>query len=201
MDKENKIVELLNKAMRSWAGLFGHYIGDFEWKYYAKNCWQLTIDNLWYTDEQYSFFRYSDRDICGKDGGFIRWLVDNDKIDENKVFNDCWLYDSVLMKLAIQDCPIEYLVNILKDEPEFKVYPCRYYDDGHKDWNILGKFKKLKTIYEDSYNWEWIVEREDWMIWILKESEVSWMYDPKNWWSSLEFNEIWTKEEILSWLK
>lgn len=58
---------------------------------------------------------------------FIKWLVDNDKIDFNKVeknltFQEClwilvdrWYYTNVvLMLLSIQDNPIEFLISILK---------------------------------------------------------------------------------------
>lgn len=46
---------------------------------------------------------------------FIEWLVDNDKIDESKI-EIHWFsfYESVLMQLAIQDEPIEFLISILK---------------------------------------------------------------------------------------
>lgn len=52
--------------------------------------------------------------LISKEYWFIKWLVENNKIDENKIFNDCWLYDSVLMKLAIQDEPIDFLISLLK---------------------------------------------------------------------------------------
>ena len=61
---------------------------------------------------------------------FIKWLVENDKIDYSKVgeivngykwslrekafvVSDC-VYESMLMLLAIQDNPIEFLISILK---------------------------------------------------------------------------------------
>jgi hypothetical protein len=53
--------------------------------------------------------------LISKKYWFIKWLVENEKIDENKIFNDCWLYYSVLMKLAIQDEPIKFLISILKN--------------------------------------------------------------------------------------
>ena len=64
---------------------------------------------------------------------FIKWLVDNDKIDLEKLdkkserkpmysFEEEWkiwfklfgVYDSLLMLLAIQDNPIEFLCSVLK---------------------------------------------------------------------------------------
>ena len=51
---------------------------------------------------------------------FIKWLVENKKIKWNEKFyleDDEWLfgtYECILMQLAIQDEPIEFLVSILK---------------------------------------------------------------------------------------
>lgn len=208
----DEIVKLLNEAMQSGAMLFWHSIGDFERKYYAKNHWRLTIDNLWYTDDQYSIYDYTDRDICGKDGGFIKWLVDNEKIDywtrnplcitelagEKEKQIPYSFYEEMLIRLAISDTPIEDLISMLATE--YKTYMCRYYDDGHKDNEVLWEFKILKKVYSEPYNWEWIAKRKDGVIWSLKESEVSWMYNPKNWWSRMSFDARWTKEEILSLL-
>ena len=63
--------------------------------------------------------------LISKSFWFIKWLVDNDKIDldkllkgikENKIY--CWKWwkvsNMLLMLLSIQDNPIEYLVSILK---------------------------------------------------------------------------------------
>lgn len=58
--------------------------------------------------------------IC-KDFGFIDWLVENEKIDKDKVkllsvFQETWyynLYQSLLMILAIQENPIEFLCSVL----------------------------------------------------------------------------------------
>lgn len=72
---------------------------------------------IWYENHLFLFETWADvieDTIISKRYWFIKWLVDNDKIDENKIFNDCWLYDSVLMKLAIQDEPIDFLISILK---------------------------------------------------------------------------------------
>lgn len=67
--------------------------------------------------------------IC-KPYWFIKWLVDNDKIDRDKKvlafeFSSVYTYDGedyedhikeckLLMLLAIQDKPIEFLISILK---------------------------------------------------------------------------------------
>ena len=62
--------------------------------------------------------------IISKEYWFIKWLVDNNKIDFTK---DCivefWYYwtewycdkyDNIIMNLSIQDNPIEFLISILK---------------------------------------------------------------------------------------
>jgi hypothetical protein len=55
--------------------------------------------------------------------GFIKWLVENDKIDKENVYNnsdypmvkrDEFLYEWLLMLLAIQDEPVKYLCEILR---------------------------------------------------------------------------------------
>ena len=70
--------------------------------------------------------------IC-KDFGFIKWLVENEKIDLEKVKEKIWIpcfvwyteweiscvndkedYEQLLMALAIQDEPINFLISILK---------------------------------------------------------------------------------------
>lgn len=89
----------------------------------------------------------------------------------------------------------------MTENNEYKTIMVRYYDDGHEDGNVLWEFKILKTIFESGYDGEWIAERKDGMVWSLKEKEVSWMYQPKNWWTRMEFDKFWTKEEILSWFK
>ena len=70
--------------------------------------------------------------VISKKFWFIKWLVENDKIDINEEWNDYEktnlycnsdffqlqkhysYYESLLMLLAIQDEPIEFLVSILK---------------------------------------------------------------------------------------
>ena len=71
--------------------------------------------------------------LISKSFWFIKWLVDNDKIDLEKLdkkserkpmysFEEEWkiwfklfgVYDSLLMLLAIQDNPIEFLCSVLK---------------------------------------------------------------------------------------
>jgi hypothetical protein len=67
--------------------------------------------------------------LTSKSFWFIKWLVENDKINTNIVY-DMWFYariyeedevwefferyEEILMLLAIQDNPIQFLVSILK---------------------------------------------------------------------------------------
>lgn len=70
--------------------------------------------------------------IVSKDFWWIKWLVDNDKIDIDKYYefmtnenidisNACWeldmdkeFYYELLMILAVQDNSIEFLISVLK---------------------------------------------------------------------------------------
>jgi len=72
----------------------------------------------------------------------------------------------------------------------------RWYDDGHNDWEILWRFKTLNTIEEGMYSWKWLVLRDDWHIWLLEQTEVSWMYNSENWWSKFEFIDLWSIEDL-----
>jgi hypothetical protein len=100
-----KLVELLNE-------------------YDSSNWWKETdewIDNIW---KIYEF--HSELQIISKKYWFIKWLVENDKIDDKKVPKSDYLavqYDSLvesykadelIMLLAISDTPIEDLINYLK---------------------------------------------------------------------------------------
>jgi hypothetical protein len=103
-----KLIELLNE--RKWSKL-----------YYAAN-WSIRM--VWE-------FPISELEIISKKFWFIKWLVENDKIDlwkikklyrksnENSTHTYPILYDysydeSLLMFLAIQDEPIRFLCEILK---------------------------------------------------------------------------------------
>lgn len=71
----------------------------------------------------------ADLAVTSKRYWFIKWLVENDKIDTDIVYREWFLaktydkdevweyfepYEEILMLLAIQDNPIEFLVSILK---------------------------------------------------------------------------------------
>ena len=67
----------------------------------------------------------SDTEVISKEYGFIKWLVDNDKINTESwplywfqpIMNNrqpFTLYESLLMLLSISDTPIEDLISCLK---------------------------------------------------------------------------------------
>ena len=72
---------------------------------------------IWYENHLFLFETWTDvleDTVISKRYLFIKWLVENDKIDESKIFCDQWLYYSLLCKLAISDTPIEDLISYLK---------------------------------------------------------------------------------------
>ena len=95
---------------------------------YIQECWGdivysdydkvATLEDLEYN---YRYIRF----LLSTEAMFIKWLVENNKIDDDKcdVINDIYndelpskytRYDAILMWLAIQDKPIEFLISILK---------------------------------------------------------------------------------------
>lgn len=99
-----KLIELLNDFIPEW--------------------WSI---EHWGKSIFYEWVYYNDR-IIWKDFWFIKWLIYNDKIDYKKIHWEEWyipLVDMVkfdgskrlevlLMLLAIQDEPIDFLIEILK---------------------------------------------------------------------------------------
>lgn len=122
-----KLLKLLNEyeTPRSWV-VYKSY-DDYDWFFYWVDCdWETEI-------------AWSDSLICSKKFWWIQWLVENDKIDidayktvysgdldkrktltmssgwdEFYQVTEHWAYESLLMLLAIQPEPIEFLISILK---------------------------------------------------------------------------------------
>ena len=110
-----KLIELLNecKPTVSCANFKEHYefIDD-----------DIYLIREWMDGEEEQFPMY----VCYKKGDFIKWLVENDKIDFDgiqnvfyrnkryKEYRDYSDYESLLMLLAISDTPIEDLISYLK---------------------------------------------------------------------------------------
>ena len=79
----------------------------------------------------------------------------------------------------------------------FYKQPVRFYDNWHKcEEFIPWEFRLLKNISNGAYSSIDLVMRDDGMLWLMEEHEVSWMYNPENWWSRFEFVEIWSIEDL-----
>lgn len=129
-----KLIKLLNEYHHFNSDLI-YYWWDEEYKrvYFhtelpeeqKKKLEKAGIDDEW-IDEQ----RIDNEWICSKKFWFIKWLVEKEKIYRDKVLisftmsESDWLwnyywhwvenYQRILMLLAIQDEPIEFLISILK---------------------------------------------------------------------------------------
>ena len=102
-----KLVKLLNE-----------YIGDGQERLYS--CYPLDedFDKFFHTKDWEWIIE--EAQVISKKFWFIQWLIDNDKIDFDKIqiwFQLTlwyWKYDSLLMLLSISDTPIEDLISYLK---------------------------------------------------------------------------------------
>ena len=125
-----KLIELLNEYEKKRIEKI-----NSEWKLFVKLQFRpYTEESL--TDKAY---RSCWLEICSKYYGFIKWLVENDKIDldayktvysgdldkrktltmssgwdEFYQVTEHWVYESLLMLLSISDTPIEDLISYLK---------------------------------------------------------------------------------------
>lgn len=109
-----KLIELLNEYDNWWD------YDDYYWPY-----------QYWQDRDAYQYGKYY---LVSRDYKFIKWLVENDKIDLEKLeekaerkpqytfIDDDWrlwfklfeVYESLLMLLSISDTPIEDLLLYLK---------------------------------------------------------------------------------------
>ena len=99
----DKLIDLLNKYAHT------DFVKYEDWCFKEKFMWE-------------EWRRDSDTEVISKDFGFIKWLVDNNKIkDEERQY--LWSKDMqsrfsntniLLMLLAIQDKPIDFLISVLK---------------------------------------------------------------------------------------
>ena len=111
------------------------YYYNFEVKTFEVWIWlpNSDIDYCWWTIDKEKEIRKYKLMIISKEYWFIKWLVDNDKIDfelDRIIHRHKWIdyntwkwiaveklcdkYESLLMLLSIQDNPIEFLISILK---------------------------------------------------------------------------------------
>lgn len=127
-----KLIELLNEYHHFNSDLIYYWWDEECEKFYfhielpeeqKKKLWDALINDG--IDEQ----RVSNEWVCSKKFWFIKWLVENDKIDRDKV-KENWIkhngridvdglyrysvYERVLMLLSISDTPIDDLISYLK---------------------------------------------------------------------------------------
>lgn len=116
-----KLIQLLNEYEEKYNRSDLYY--KFELENWILFCYDDVTDYLWTMQDEAMV-------ICSKKYWFIKWLVDNDKIDFDKVYEkeksekvDICIYwkialeektDWLLMLLSIQDNSIEFLISILR---------------------------------------------------------------------------------------
>jgi len=126
--KENwikKLIELLNEYEKE--------VKKSEIVWSIDNDWDICRQTYeWVDYNEYTEYMNTNN-LISKSFWFIKWLVDNEKIDRNNVregnywreFNDYWTIpnskrdkeiqiERLLMILSIQDNPIEFLCSVLK---------------------------------------------------------------------------------------
>lgn len=116
-----KLIELLNEHFKEKYKNSKRNLIYFE-RYDDVNHW-FNMNN---EDRVYNWF-VAEETILGKRYGFIKWLVENDKVNTRnlnlQVFKSMFSNDGtveisyeelILMLLAISDEPIEFLIDLLK---------------------------------------------------------------------------------------
>jgi len=116
----NKLVELLNEFEKSERYWYRRYYLKEEHLLYQRDDGNVEDDGR------------TERELVSKEYGFIKRLVDNNKINIDKYYefmtnenidisNACWeldmdkeFYYELLMILAVQENSIEFLISILK---------------------------------------------------------------------------------------
>ena len=119
-----KLIELLNeyeieREMEIWT----FELGKIPYREWSLDMWDLVFEPN-YKDKKYEdcVWDTANSVLISKSFWFIKWLVENDKIDLKKLWkkSDMWFGDkytreeSLLMLLAISDTPIEDLISYLK---------------------------------------------------------------------------------------
>lgn len=108
----DKLLKLLNEYDK---------INEVNNKWFINDYWRLDREYNWATATS------SCRKAISKDYGFIKRLIDNDKINRDKILKENWLfrkyfydleyvknYDRLVMWLSVEDDPIEDLISYLK---------------------------------------------------------------------------------------
>jgi hypothetical protein len=95
---------------------------NLEWVLWSSKVYWDYLFVKW--DKENKFY---EENLISKKFWFIKWLVENDKIDRSKVLEEIWscikiswlwphysFYSALLMILAVSDTPIEDLISYLK---------------------------------------------------------------------------------------
>lgn len=101
----NKLIDLLN---------------EYEWDTFVSIKW----DEDHFKDD---YFKNYERKIISKRYWFIKWLVENDKIDFYTILKENWTfrkefyaienkkeYERLIMLLSVEEKPIDFLISVLK---------------------------------------------------------------------------------------
>jgi len=110
-----KLIELLNEwELEVWSSRLKWYIWNNPIWIYCKS-------------SDYHFWLFSKIILISKEYWFIKRLVENDKIDRDRILKENWQfrlfyydlervknYDRLVMYLSVEDNPIEFLISILK---------------------------------------------------------------------------------------
>ena len=122
-------IEILDRIEESWLDKLIKLLTEHCRKHY----WFKDNDDIEIDHDSVQFHLYHNAKRCfpigvekviSKEFWFIKYLVDNNKIDFTKDnIEEFWYYwtewhcdkyDNILMNLSIQDSPIEFLISILK---------------------------------------------------------------------------------------
>lgn len=136
MERMEKLVELLNKFEREMFPEEHEYIKFPDWTDDDWWCWYYEEDPTFWEQEWFNYTSRGDKRnselnqllIISKEFGFIKWLVENDKIDRYKfeveymdkqTLEDVYIAwakqdELLIMILSISDTTIEDLVSYLK---------------------------------------------------------------------------------------
>ena len=109
----------MTKEKESWLEKLIELLNEYETENIIAEYWIIDLSNEYF--------------VISKKFWFIQWLVENEKVDVEKVKEKIWIpcfvwyteweiscvndkedYEQLLMLLSIQDNPIEYLCEILK---------------------------------------------------------------------------------------
>lgn len=114
-------IKRFNKKSREKLGelkfirLVNEYLWDKQnWLYCRREIEDGIYDSFFHTEDWEGTIE--EAQIISKSFGFIKWLIENNKVDLDK-FPQIWEYpeyESLLMRLSISENPIELLISMLK---------------------------------------------------------------------------------------